>query len=81
VISWVPEPQVRQQFWEAWLPQRPPPHQLQLQSVVGIVPTLVAVGGLIALLLASLRSPPRLAVALLPVLVLLGFLYFAVSYP
>jgi len=67
--------------WAWKVPQHPPRHELQLQSVLGIVPTLIALGGLIALLLASRASPPRLAVALLPLLVLLGFLYFAVSYP
>ena len=67
--------------WAWKTPEPPPRHHLQLQSVVGITPTLLAVGGLVALLLASLRSPPRLAVTLLPVLVLVAFLYFAVSYP
>jgi hypothetical protein len=62
-------------------PAQPPKHRLQLQAVLGIVPTLLAFGGLVALLLASLRSPPRLAVTVLPVVVLLGFLFFAVSYP
>jgi hypothetical protein len=52
-----------------------------VQSVVGLLPTLLAVGGWIALLLASLRSPPRLPVALLPAVGLLGYLYFTVSYP
>ena len=33
------------------------------------------------LLARSLRSPPRLAVALLPGLGVLGYLYFTVSYP
>src|SRR5581483_9818416 len=41
-------------------------HRLQLQSVLGVLPTLLAIGGVVALLLASLRSPPRLLVALLP---------------
>jgi hypothetical protein len=56
-------------------------HQLQLQSAVGIVPTLLAVVGWVMFLLASVRSPPRLAVALLPLLGILGYLYFTVSYP
>jgi len=55
--------------------------ELRVQSVVGLLPTLLAVGGWIALLLASLRSPPRLPVALLPAVGLLGYLYFTVSYP
>jgi Dolichyl-phosphate-mannose-protein mannosyltransferase len=54
---------------------------LQLQSVVGLLPTVLAVFGWLALLAASLRSPPRLAVALLPGLGLLGYLYFTVGYP
>jgi hypothetical protein len=55
--------------------------ELRVQSVVGLLPTLLAVAGWIALLLASLRSPPRLAVALLPAAGLLGYLYFTISYP
>ena len=54
---------------------------LELQSVVGILPTLLALGGWLVLLGTSLRSPPRLAVALLPGLGLLGYLYFTVAYP
>ena len=56
-------------------------HELQLQSVVGLLPTLLAVVGLLAFLRASLHSPPRLAVALLPLLGIVGYLYFTVSYP
>jgi hypothetical protein len=56
-------------------------HELQLQSVVGIAPSLLAVAGFFAFLLASLRSPPRLALALLPLLGILGYLYFTVGYP
>jgi hypothetical protein len=55
--------------------------QLQLQSVVGILPTLLALVGAVAFLVVSLRSPPRLAVALLPLLGILGYLFFTVSYP
>jgi hypothetical protein len=54
---------------------------LQLQSVVGLLPTLVAVVGWLMFLLRSLRSPPRLAIALLPLLGLAGYLYFTVSFP
>ena len=54
---------------------------LQLQSVLGLLPTLLAVVGWLLLLLASLRSPPRLAIALLPLLGILGYLYFTVSLP
>ncbi len=55
--------------------------QLELQSIVGILPTVLGAIGWLALLLASLRSPPRLALALLPLLGLVGYLYFTVSYP
>jgi len=51
------------------------------QSLLGLLPTLLALAGWLALLARSLRSPPRLAVALLPGLGLLGYLYFTVSYP
>jgi len=51
------------------------------QSFLGLVPTLLAVAGWLVLLVRSLRAPPRLAVALLPGLGLLGYLYFTVSYP
>jgi hypothetical protein len=51
------------------------------QSFLGLLPTLLAVAGWLVLLARSVRSPPRLAVALLPGLGLLGYLYFTVSYP
>jgi hypothetical protein len=50
------------------------------QSFVGLLPTLLAVAGWLLLLARSVRAPPRLAVALLPGLGLLGYLYFTVSY-
>jgi hypothetical protein len=53
----------------------------ELQSFLGLLPALLAVGGWLLFLARSLRSPPRLAVALLPGLGLLGYLYFTVSYP
>src|SRR5436305_1662153 len=46
-----------------------------------VAPPLLALAGWLVLLARSLRSPPRLAVALLPGLGLLGYLYFTVSYP
>jgi hypothetical protein len=69
-----------------WSRENPAPPEgvrgrLRLQSVLGLLPTLVAVVGWIALLLGSLRSPRRLAIALLPALGILGYLYFTVSYP
>jgi hypothetical protein len=51
------------------------------QSFLGLVPTLLAVVGWLALLLAARRVPARLPVALLPGLGILGYLYFTVSYP
>ncbi|MFL6029919.1 MAG: hypothetical protein ACJ74D_07815 [Gaiellaceae bacterium] len=51
------------------------------QSWLGLLPTLLAFAGWLLLLVRSLRAPPRLAVALLPGLGLLGYLYFTVSYP
>lgn len=51
------------------------------QSFLGLLPTVLAVGGWLLLLARSLRAPPRLAAALLPGLGLLGYLYFTVSYP
>jgi hypothetical protein len=53
----------------------------ELQSFLGLLPALLAVGGWLLFLARSLRSPPQLAVALLPGLGLLGYLYFTVSYP
>jgi 4-amino-4-deoxy-L-arabinose transferase-like glycosyltransferase len=55
--------------------------ELTVQAVAGILVTLLAVAGWIAFLRESLRRPPRLAVALLPLVGLLGYLYFTVSYP
>jgi hypothetical protein len=61
--------------------------ELKLQSVVGLVPTLLSVGGVVALIGLTLgkrvrRENPGLSVvALLPLAGVLGFLYFAVSYP
>ena len=55
--------------------------RLELQSLVGILPTALAAVGWLALLLASLRSPPRLALALVPGLGLAGYLYFTVAHP
>jgi hypothetical protein len=52
-----------------------------VQSFIGLLPTALALVGWVLLLVGSVRAPPRLAVALLPGLGLLGFLYFTVSYP
>jgi len=62
-------------YFDVWRGNR------ERQSFVGLLPTLLAVGGWLLLLARSVRAPPRLAVALLPGLGLLGYLYFTVSYP
>ncbi len=51
------------------------------QAFLGLLPTLLAVVGWIALLVRSRRVPARLPAALLPGLGILGYLYFTVSYP
>jgi hypothetical protein len=51
------------------------------QAFLGLLPTLLAVGGWPVLLVRSWRIPARLPVVLLPGLGLLGYLYFTVSYP
>jgi hypothetical protein len=76
--------------WEWGAPGPPPPsakRQLVDQALIGLVPTFLAIGGLLALLASSLRRhvlrerPAQLLVALLPVAGIIGFLYFTVGYP
>jgi hypothetical protein len=55
--------------------------ELTVQALAGLLPTLLALAGWLLLLRSSLRAPPRLALALLPLLGLLGYLAFTVSYP
>ena len=61
--------------------------ELELQNATGFVPTVLAIVGVLALLWASVRSglravePALLFAGLLPVVGLLGFLGFTVSYP
>jgi len=61
--------------------------ELEAQNVLGFVPTLLAIGGVIGLLGAALRKsrrfadPGLLVVALLPLVGLIGFLVFTVAYP
>jgi hypothetical protein len=63
----------------------PPPsstrRRLVLQSIIGLLPTLLAIVGWLAFARTSLRRPPRLVVALVPLIGLLGLLYFTVGYP
>jgi hypothetical protein len=58
-------------------------HELEAQSALGLAPTLLAIGGVLALLGSTLRrlEPGLLMVALLPPVGLLGFLAFPVAYP
>ncbi len=52
-----------------------------LQSILGLLPTLLAVVGWAVLLARSRRFPARLPTALLPGLGIVGYLYFTISYP
>ena len=71
--------------WKAGTPPGVPSagarRELVVQSLVGILPTLLAVAGWVAFVHAARRRPPRLALALLPLLGLIGYLYFIVAYP
>jgi hypothetical protein len=62
-------------------PSRSALAELRIQSVLGLLPTLIAVVGWLAFLRSSLRRPERLAIALLPLAGLLGYVYFTTSYP
>jgi hypothetical protein len=53
----------------------------EIQGLLGLLPTLLAVAGWIVLLIRSRRIPARLPVAVLPGLAILGYLYFTISYP
>jgi hypothetical protein len=53
---------------------------LRLQSLLGLIPTGLAVVGWVLLARASLRRPVALAVALVPLLGLAAYLYFAGRY-
>ena len=56
---------------------------LSVQSVLGLVPTALAIAGWLALLWRSFRRrlAERLLVSLLPLAGIAGYLYFTVSYP
>jgi len=51
------------------------------QSLLGLLPTLLAVAGWIVLLVRSRCVPARLPVVLLPGFGILGYLFFTISYP
>ena len=53
---------------------------LELQSLLGLVPTLLALVGWALFAIRSWRDRAGLAVALLPPLAIAGYLYFAVVY-
>jgi hypothetical protein len=55
-------------------------HRLQLQTLLGIVPTLLALIGWVAFARSSIRQRAGLAVALLPLLAIVGYVYYAVIY-
>jgi hypothetical protein len=55
--------------------------ELGAQSVVGILPTGLALAGLAFLLADVRRAPERLLVVLLPLSGIVGLLYFTVGYP
>jgi hypothetical protein len=72
----------------AWKRNQPGAHpsggaaaELSVQAVVGLLPTLVAIGGVLALLRSSWRKPSHVAIALLPLAGVLGYVYFVSSYP
>jgi hypothetical protein len=72
--------------WSLQNERKPSPARngwLVAQNVVGLVPTLLAVGGWLALLAtgARRRAPARLLLGLTPLAGLAGYLYFAVAYP
>ncbi|HVC88718.1 MAG TPA: hypothetical protein VNC40_15005 [Gaiellaceae bacterium] len=54
---------------------------LRLQSLAGLLPTLLAVGGWLALLLTARGRPGQLLIALVPLVGLVQYLVFTVSYP
>lgn len=55
--------------------------ELRLQALVGVLPTLLAVGGWLALLATARGRPAQLLVALVPLIGLLEYAAFTVTYP
>jgi hypothetical protein len=89
-------PQTYSDLWGDWfgvfawahrsvrdVPSRARADWLAAQNAIGIVPTLLAIGGWLALLVGAVRrrSAPLLVVALLPLAGLLGYFFFAIAYP
>jgi hypothetical protein len=61
-------------------PSAPAARWLRIQSLVGIVPTLLALAGWVLLVRWSIGHREGLAVALLPAVGLAGYLYYAARY-
>ena len=73
-------------FWDQGKQAKPARWEtvwLGFQDVLGILPTVLAIGGWLALLFVSLRrlEAPLLLPALLPLAGLAGYFYFVISYP
>jgi hypothetical protein len=80
-------------YFGSWLwgyPTPPPPdvqRQLEDQNLIGLLPTLLAIVGVVGILVGSARrgcwrdDPARLLAGILPVAGVLGFLYFTVGHP
>jgi hypothetical protein len=72
--------------WDVQAAPKPSPAQnawLLVQNAVGLVPTVLALAGWLALLAVGLRrrDAPGLLVALMPLAGLAGYFYFAIGYP
>lgn len=81
VWDWVARPKGPYGTKEIFPPAASTAHRLTIQSLVGLLPTLLAIAGWLALLPAALRRPGWALVAALPLLGLLSYLYFGLSYP
>jgi hypothetical protein len=81
VWAWVARPNGPFKTTRIFPPPKSARRRLQIQSLVGLLPTLLALVGWLVLFRASLGRPARLVVALLPALGALSYLYFTVGYP
>ncbi len=79
--AWVARPDGPYGTTTIYPPPRSARRRLTLQALIGVLPTVLALLGWLAILRRSVGSPARLLVTLLPLLGLLSYLYFAVSYP
>ena len=78
---WTARPNGPYKTQKVFPPPRSAARRLELQSLLGLLPTLLALAGWLLGARLWARRPERLLLALLPALGLLGFLYFTVSYP